>query len=199
MRNWSLKVEMTLSARIGVLTATLLVLPISLLELGHLIRFGHFLPFGLHADVVVSKADYGIDGITKAYEAKLTNYGILPARITACDFIDDAMSHGTLVGSTVEKWDPSARKWESIFKRDKSAFCQPYPLGMIETHVITKRLWLGQSISTGEEATAARDIFSIGDKARFVVFARDGLAFPTAAFSIDEHPIRPDVPYRVRH
>jgi len=48
-------------------------------------------------------------------------------------------------------------------------------------------------------ATAARDIFSIGDKARFVVFARDGLAFPTAAFSIDEHPIRPDVPYRVRH
>jgi len=43
---------MTLSARIGVLTATLLVLPISLLELGHLIRFGHFLPFGLHADVV---------------------------------------------------------------------------------------------------------------------------------------------------
>lgn len=177
----------------------LVVLPVSLLELGHLVRFGHLPPLGLHADVLVRKADYGIDGITKAYEAKLTNYGITPTWITACDFIDDAMSHGTIVSSTVEKWDPSARKWESIFKSDNSAFCHPYALGMIETHVMTKRLWPGQSISTGEEATAARDIFAIGDKARFVVFAVEGLTFSTAPFSIDEHPIMPDVPYRVRH
>jgi hypothetical protein len=190
---------MTLSRRIGIVAITLLVLPVGLLELGHLVRFGHFPPFGLHADVLVRKADYGIDGVTKAYEAKLTNYGITPARITACDFIDDAMSHGTIVGSTIEKWNRSAEKWQGIFKGDKSAFCHPYPLGMIETHVITKRLWPGQSISTGEEATAARDAFAIGDKARFVVFAGNELGFPTAAFSIDEHPTTSDVPYRVRH
>ena len=185
--------------RIGLIAAALLVLPLSLLELGHLVRFGHFFPFGLHADLVVRKADYGIDGITKAYEAKLTNYGPTPVSVTVCDFIDDAMSHGALVGSTVEKWDPSSRRWGSIFKSEKSAFCHPYPLGMVETHVVTKHLWPGQSISTGEEATAARDVFAIGDRARFVVFAREGLAIPTTAFSIDEHPAMPDVPYRVRH
>lgn len=122
--------------------------------------------------MVVRKADYGIPGITKVYEARLTNYGILPRRITVCDFIDDAMSHGTLVGSTIEKWDASGRRWESVFHSDKSTFCQPYPLGMIETHIILKRLWPSQSISGGEEATAARDVFAIGDKARFILFRR---------------------------
>jgi hypothetical protein len=190
---------MTQRRLVGLFIVTLLVLPIGLVQLGHLARFGHFFPFGLHADVVVRRADYGIDGITKVYEAKLTNYGIGSAWITACDFIDDASSRGTLVGSQVEKWDPRTRKWEGIFKVDKSAFCRPYPLGMVETHVITKRLWPSQSISAGEEATAARNAFAIGDKARFLVFAGDNLSFPTAPFSIDEHPTTPDVPYRVRH
>jgi len=175
------------------------VLPIGLLELGHLVRFGHFFPFGLHADLVVRKADYGIDGITKAYEAKLTNYGLTSVSITVCDFIDDTMSHGAFVGSTVEKWDHSGGTWRSIFRTEKSAFCQPYPLGLVETHVVTKHLWPGQSISTGEEATAARDVFAIGDRARFVVFATEGLAIPTTAFSIDEHPTMSNVPYRLRH
>jgi hypothetical protein len=199
MQNWSLTLEMRRSGRIALIIGMISVLPISLLELGHLVRFGHFFPFGLHADVVVRKADYGIDGVTKAYEAKLTNYGITPAWITACDFVDDVMSHGTLVRATVEKWDGSARKWENIFKGDTSAFCRPYPTGMIETHVISKRLWPGQSISTGEEATAARNVFAIGDTARFRVFAGETRAFPTAAFSIDEHPTMSDVPYRFRH
>jgi len=190
---------MRMAKRIGLLAVAVLLLPISLLQLGHLIRFGHLFPYGLHADVTVKKVDYGIDGITKAYEARLTNYGIIPARITACDFIDDTMSHGTLVGSTVQKWDSSAKKWEGAFKIEKSAFCHPYPLGMVETHVVTKRLWFFQSISAGEEATAARDIFAIGDKARFLVFAGDDFAFATPAFSIDEHPMDSGVPYRVRH
>ncbi len=185
--------------RIGLLTAALLLLSISLLQLGHLIRFGHFFPFGLHADVTVRKVDYGIEGITKAYEAKLTNYGIMPAKITACDFVDDAMERGTIVCSGLQKWNPSAKKWEDAFKTSKFSFCHPYPLGMIETHLVTKQLWFFQSISAGEEATAARDIFVIGDKARFLVFAVDDHALSTAAFSIDEHPIASGVPYRVRH
>jgi hypothetical protein len=190
---------MTRLRRIGLVTVALVILPIGLLQLGHLARFGHFFPYGLHADVMVRRADYGIDGITKAYEAKLTNYGITPANVIACDFIDDAGGHGTLVGSKVQKFDPSTKNWEDVFKTEKSEFCRPYPLGMIETQIITKRLWPGQSISGGEEATAVRDVFSIGDKARIVAFARDGLTFHTAAFSIDEHPSRPGVPYRVRH
>ncbi len=83
---------MTRLRRIGLVTVALVILPIGLLQLGHLARFGHFIPCGLHADVMVRRADYGIDGITKTYEAKLTNYGIAPANVTACDFIDDVLS-----------------------------------------------------------------------------------------------------------
>jgi hypothetical protein len=107
------------------------------------------------------------------------------------------MTRGVLIGSAVERWDPSARKWENTFKGEEIAFCHPYPLGMVETQIITKRLWPGQSIATREEATAARDVFAIGDKARFVVIAGDSLALPTAAFSIDEHPSMPNIPYRI--
>jgi hypothetical protein len=149
MWNWSLRVEMTLSTRIAVFAGSLLLLGVSLLEIGHLVRFGHFPPFGLHADVVIRRADYGIEGITKTYDAKLTNYGFTPARITACDFIDDTLSHGTEVGYTIEKWNTSTSKWENIFQSDRSAFCTPYPLGIVKAHVITKRLWPGQSISAG--------------------------------------------------
>jgi hypothetical protein len=191
--------EMTLLFRIAVFMVCLTVVGISFLELSHLIRYGHFISFGMHADVLIRKADYGIPGITKVYEGELTNYGIAPVKVTACDFIDDTLSHGTQVGCTIQKWDIPASRWINIFKNDDSAFCHPYPLGMVETHIITKRLWFGQSISAGEEATAARDVFAIGDKARFVVFAGNGLAFPTAAFSIDEHHVGPDVPYSIRH
>lgn len=190
---------MRLLRKLGILALTVLVFAFGLVELVHLVRFGHLLPFGLHSDVVSRHVDFGIDGITKAYEARLTNYGITPANITSCDFVDDAMSHGTIVGSTVERWNPLSKKWESVFNEEKSSFCHPYPLGMIEAHILTKRLWPGQSISTGEEATAAIDVFVIGDRARFLVFAGEGLTLPTAAFSIDEHPTSSSVPYRVRH
>lgn len=189
---------MARARKFTLLAAVLFTLVVSTPQLLHLLRFGHLCGFGLHADVVVRHADYGIDGITKVYEGKLTNYGIIPAKVTVCDFVDDTMSHGSVIGYAVEKWDGSAARWESIVKIDQSTFCHPYPLGMVETHIVVKRLWPGQTFSTGEEATAARDAFAVGDTARFVILAGQGLAFPTPAFSIDEHS-KSGVPYRVRH
>jgi hypothetical protein len=61
----SLTLRMTPLKRIGVFAFSALVLAVGLLEFGHLVRYGHFPPFGLHADVVVREADYGIDGVTK--------------------------------------------------------------------------------------------------------------------------------------
>jgi hypothetical protein len=68
--------------------AGVLILCVIQLQLQHFSRFRHFIPFGLHADVIVRNADLGIAGITKTYEAKLTNYGIFPASVTVCDFIE---------------------------------------------------------------------------------------------------------------
>lgn len=184
--------------RIMLLVVTLPILLVGVSEIHHLVRFGHLYPFGLHADVIVRHEDYGIDGITKTYEARLTNYGVAPVWVRECKFLTD-VSQGTqtAIGYAVERWNSSDRKWQ-VIASTQSGFCRPYPLGMVATHIVRKRLWPGQSVSGGEEATAARSAFSIGDEARFVVFADADRVVPTAAFSINEHP-KSEVPYRIRH
>jgi hypothetical protein len=170
------------------LVGSILVLAFSLLEVMHLARFGHFLPVGLHADALVRKADFGIPGISKVYRAKLTNFGIVPVKITVCDYIDDAMRHRTEVGWGVERWDTVTQKWRNIFENgDNSAWCQPSPLSIVEGHIVAKRLWLAQSVEGGAGAIAAYDDFAMGDHARFLVFQGNGRVFRTASFSIDEH------------
>jgi hypothetical protein len=186
------------------ITATLfVVLGFSLYEFYHLARYGHLAPLGLHSDIVVRRGDIGIPGISKLYEARLTNYGVRPVKVMACDFISDAFERGRIVAYAIERWNPLSRVWDTVIGYDQSAFCRPYPLGIAEAHLVSKRLWPGQSISTGDDATAARDTFVLGDKARFIVLG-DGAghretAFPTTLFPIDEYPLYSDVPLRIRH
>jgi len=131
-------------------------------EVIHLDRYGHLVRFGLHADPVVSKGDIGIEGITKLYEARLTNYGLLPAKVTACDFTTDASAHGTKVAYTVEQWDSRQNKWKPV-EYGEPPFCRRYPLGNIsEARLFSALLWPGQSIATGREATAARGGSKLG-------------------------------------
>jgi hypothetical protein len=176
--------------KVGVLLLTLSAAVLLLLELNHFDRYGHLVGLGLHADAVVSKGDAGYAGITKLYEARLTNYGLLPATVTVCDFTTDASVHGTVVAYAVEKWDSRQNKWTTV-ESGESTFCRPYPFGIIsEARLFSSLLWPGQSISTTKEATAARRVFQIGDYARFSVFSgKSGdwrNALPTAAFRIDE-------------
>jgi hypothetical protein len=179
-----------------------LVIVIGSTEVHHYLKFGHFFPFGLHADMVMESADLGIPGISKTYEARLANYGLLPAEIESCDAISDAMAHETMVAYEVDRYDPQSKTWQTVANLSGKIFCQPYPLGIIEAHAATKWLWPGQSLSTGEEATAARG-FHKGDLARFVVFARIDPKredrFPTTAVVIDEEMRDDGVAYRVRH
>jgi hypothetical protein len=172
------------------LSFALLLVVLLLHELHHFDRYGHLVRLGLHADLIVSKGDSGLEGITKLYEARLTNYGLLPAKVTACDFIFNA-AHGTKVAYVVEQWDRRQNKWKTV-EFGEPPFCRPYPLGISEAHLYSALLWPGQSIGTGKEATSARDSFQIGDYARLSVFSgKKGdwrNAFPTPAFRIDEHP-----------
>jgi len=99
-------------------------------EPNHLFRYGHFAPLGLHAEIQMQKADIGIEGISKMYEAKLTNFGFLPQQVRACDFITDASAKGTMVAYAVQQWDTESRNWKTVFEDEKSSFCRPYPLGI---------------------------------------------------------------------
>jgi hypothetical protein len=174
-----------------------------LAESVHYFRYGHLTRLGLHADVIVEHADIGFEGISKMYGVKLTNYGFLPVSVSACDFIDDDGEHGTSIAYAVEKWSEQSAKWKPIVVWDQSSFCRPYPLGIAQARLFSKRLWPGQSIASGEEATAARDGFELGDNARFVVFTRVAgdmeHAVSTSAFPIDEHRLVNGVPFRVMH
>jgi hypothetical protein len=174
-----------------------------LVESLHYCGYGHLTRLGLHADLLVDRTDVGIEGISKMYGVKLTNYGFLPVSVSGCDFISDAGEHGTSIAYAVEKWNTQSVKWKPVVVWDQSSFCHPYPLGIVKAQLFSKRLWPGQSVTGGGEATAARDGFELGDSARFVAFA--GVAgnmehaFPTGAFRIDEHPLVSGVPFRVQH
>jgi len=157
----------------------------------------------LRATVVEMKADIGIPGISKMYEAKLTNLGFVPVKVASCEYLDDAMAHGTMVAYAVQRWDETSQQWRTVVASNKTSFCGPYPLGIVKGQVVNHWLWPGSSLSSGEEATAARDGFRRGDEARFVVFVSVpgdySNAVATSAFSIDEQPSSPDLNLRVRH
>jgi len=157
---------------------------------------------GLRAEVSVESADIGIPGISKMYEARLFNRSSWPVRVHYCAFVDDTNSPGTMVGYAVQRWDPAKHSWQTIVRANGPDFCTPYPLGIVRAHFESKLLWPGQSLSTGEEATAARDGFKIGDRARFLVsddLVGDPMnAIATPEFVIDEHRST-DEPLRVRH
>ena len=156
----------------------------------------------LKADVVTRNADIGIPGITKMYKATLTNRGLLPSRVTRCNFIDDTMSPGTMVAYAVQRWNETTKQWDTMVEFGKSEFCKPYPLGIVKATVADGWLWPGKSLSTGEEATAARDAFNVGDRARFVIFTGDPgdhtTSVATPGFSIDEHR-QGNANFRVKH
>ena len=169
----------------------LVALAYSTLEVGHLLRFGHLTPLGLHADVVIRKADYGIPGITKVYEPRLSNFGIAPKTVTVCKVLEDwdSFYYVTEISNATEKWNPSSKRWESIFG-DSTV-----PSGC---NHMTKRLWPLQSVSGGEVAVAGYDVFAIGDQARFVLFPGNRKPIPTGPIVIDEHASVSGVPFRVR-
>ena len=94
----------------------LLVLACCVLELMHAFRFGHFAPLGLHADVTVRKADYGIPGISKVYEPRLSNFGITPKTVLVCRVQEDwdSASFVMEVGNSIEKWDPNSKRRSGV-------------------------------------------------------------------------------------
>jgi hypothetical protein len=178
------------------LLAAILVSVIGVVEVRHLVIFAHFAPLTLHADVSVANGDIGIPGITKLYDAHVTNFGILPRRIERCEFVTDAFAPSVTVGYRLQQWDMASRHWQTVLDA-ASEYCRPYPLGIIKARLTSKLLWPGQTLSTAEEATGARGNLK-GQTMRFAVVA-NSREFPTSSFVIDEQIEGSDANYRVRH
>lgn len=157
--------------------------------------------FTLHAKTMVTEYETGIPGISKWYEARITNRGPWPVVVTRCNAVDDAGGKEIMVAYAIQRWNQEALRWDPVVVFDSSSFCKPYPLGIVEAHLKDTWLWPGQSLYTGQEITAAR--LHKGDLARFVVFtgaAGDySHSVATTGFLIDQGLVRTDVPFRVRH
>ncbi len=190
-------------ARGILVVVTVLIAWMGYVQYRHRAEFGHFAPLGLHADVVVHKADIGIPGITNKYEARLTNLGFSPVSVERCVFVSDAGESGVMVAYNIERWDPGRRAWERTHEFAKPGFCAPVPLSMGDTHWRRTWLWPGQSLATGEEETGARAPFSSGDRVRFVVVTdvtgSGHAAYPTPPVTLDEQNENPRTVYRARH
>jgi hypothetical protein len=182
--------------------AVLFVIAIPLAILAFVaVRFGTY-THELQATIEVSKADIGIPGVTKMYEVRLSNTGRLPVRVTACDFVDDAFSPGTMVAYAVQRWDRSSKSWVKVMEFGPDSFCKPYPLGIVKASMVKRWIWPGGSLSAGEEATAARG-FRRGDTARFIIFTGPpgdyNHSVATPAFTIDEERSEHGPPLRIGH
>jgi hypothetical protein len=169
---------------------------IGVVEVRHRVIFGHFAPLTLHADVTIANGDIGIPGITKQYDAHVTNFGIFPRRIERCEFITDTFAPGMSVGYRLQQWDIASRRWQTVLDA-ASEYCRPYPLGIIKAQLTSKLLWMGQTLSTGEEATGASGNLK-GQTMRFAVVA-NGRELLTSSFVIDEQIEGSDANYRVKH
>jgi hypothetical protein len=135
----------------------------------------------------------GIPGLTKTYEATLTNNGILPVRVTVCDFVTDAFEHGKHVAYSIERWDQKIGRWQFFWGMPQQEFCKPYPTGITSNSKIRLAwLWPQQGISTGFVAIQASDRLNLNDRLRFTItpfLTHTNIAVVTPSFVVDERPI----------
>lgn len=165
-------------------------------EIVHVLRFGHLVPLGLHVEVAVTSRNdlLGVEGAGKIYKSSLTNYGILPAAVTVCDYIDDVGKHQTMVNYIVERRTPQNAAWQYVREWDdygSRLFCRP-SFEITDTHRVRRTVWPGQTYRLGEGVPAQWGGFHIGDEGRFTVFLN---ADPTrhrsissTIFRIDQEP-----------
>ena len=178
--------------KLGVLSISCALLGVMVHESIHYHRYGHLVPPGLHADIVVSIRDdlLGFEGNAKIYDAKVTNYGILPASMTVCDY-QDSGSPETMVAHFVERWDQHTAKWiiaSELGGYGSRLFCR-LSFEVTETHLVQRRMWPGESIRVGQ-VDPVRGGSYVKDDLRFIVFPHaDGnpnTALSTPAFRLDK-------------
>jgi len=165
--------EMSRVQKAGLTLVALFSIGLFLHELRHFYRYGHLVPFGLHADVFITTSDtvLGVGGIAKIYDASLTNYGIFPNTIVVCDY-RVAGAPDTAVNYVVERWDRQSREWKLVPEWDfygYRLFCRPV-FETSEEHLARRRLWPGRSIRVGGGVPAQMGGFHVGDDGRFTIF-----------------------------
>jgi hypothetical protein len=167
----------------GVTVAGILVTVAVLHEVHHFRRYGHLVPFGLHADLIATPSQdiLAVGGTATIYHAQLTNYGAFPITIVVCDYLDYSSMHRTMVNYVVQRQRSSSDAGEAVpewSEYGSRLFCRP-SFEVTDTHLVRRRLWPGRSMGIGF-AVPAQSGFRVGDHGRFTVFRQADGNFSTS-------------------
>lgn len=106
-----------------------------------------------------------------------------------------------MVAFNLEQWHVANNEWVRVMEFAKPELCSPMVTSMGSTKWVRSLLWPGQTLSTEEEATAARG-FRKGDTLRFAI-ATDvtGKSDPrpsyrTPPITLDEQSVDAGTDYR---
>jgi hypothetical protein len=153
------------TAPVGFAIILVMILGITAVEIHHRLRFGHFVGYGIHADLVESPGDIGVPGIKTLYAAKVSNYTFLPLKLVGWVQTSDFLGAPRVFSCRfqVQKLSPQDGHWIVVmdFK----------PTGGSQFPVATKMLYPLDSVVPMDHLPAgAVDSLRIGDVARFAVF-----------------------------
>ncbi len=195
-----------LSKRILPALGILAVLCLAYFQVEHRYNYGHLFGYGVHVDAVSRYSYIGIPGQTHMYNARISNFTLLPVGFDTCDYVSDAMMRGTEYPYEVQRWDDHSNSWNTIVAVKANTFCRPEPLDTIKTDRVTRWIWPGTTVDVSSgEATGAREPFEKGNLARFVVFRKLGTendwqyAIPSEPFIIVDNVIRDGNSKKVAH
>ena len=83
----------------------------------------------LRAKYSVEAASIGIPRISRMYDARLLNTGMMPVRIQVCTFVDDVNDKGEAVPYRVQQVNKRTGQWQTVADASGIRSCRPYPLG----------------------------------------------------------------------
>ena len=189
---------MSLLKKVGLLSVVLGFIAFCAHQIRHFNSYGHLAPLGLHADVLMTTSAQiiGVTGVAKINHARLTNYGVLPTHLVACNY-KMLGAPETELNYITERWDNASSQWKYVPDWDfgsHSHFCGPQ-FEVTDEHVATQWLWPGRSIETGERPPGQIGGFGLNEYGRFTIFlAGNGdmrKAVSTSTFRVDQVPQYP--------
>lgn len=153
------------AALIGVFIAALLAVGLAAIEVRHRMRFGHFVGYGVHVDVLQRSSEVGIPGIRTLYAARVSNFTLFPLKLVGWDYVGDVlgMPPSFRCRFQLQKFSPQDAQWIVVidFK----------PTGASQVPLASKRLYpLASLVPMESDPVGARDALRIGDLIRFAVF-----------------------------
>jgi hypothetical protein len=77
----------------------------------HYRKFGHFLGYGLHMDIVLGNSDIGTDD---TYFARVWNLSAHTLEIEGCRLPGGYIKQGVLYRWDVQRWNPSTMEWNGF-------------------------------------------------------------------------------------